>query len=471
VVAYRYPRNERDGEEGNGLDVEEKKASNREAVALAVVRLVESAVEDRVLVLGSLPPGGRDLELIVRPVEQRAISELLTAEGFARRGLEWAWFFDSTAYAAELIPAERLSLPDGELAALFAEAKILDFEADLRHLVRPTPHHLLLLQARRLVRDGRLHPKRRARISHALDEEPQAWAEAKARAGSWGLIRALGLLEAVYRTGEPVRARPRARALLELATFTAGAARKVQLVRGPLLNKLPRKNRIVGISGLDGAGKSFQAQALRDTLELLVTPAVVEWTPLAQNRTVDVLRSVNRRLLRPFDRRTQPLVLEPPLTYDDFPAGPAHRLRERSAWVTHAWALLVVFANVWFHRRPTLHYPWGGKIAIYDRFVSDSRVRLEFWYGRNRDLRFEKWLLGALSPKPLCSFFLDVPPEVALIRKGEFALSELRRQHAVYRAEAKKLGSTRIDGEAPAPRISAEIARMVWTSLPPHTGE
>ncbi len=434
------------------------------------MRLVESAVEDRVLVLGSLPPRGRDLELIVRPVEQRAISERLTAEGFARRGLEWAWFFDSTAYAVELIPAERLSVPDGELAALFAEAKTLDFEADLRHLVRPAPHHLLLLQARRLVRDGRLHPKRHARISHALEEEPQAWAEAKARAGSWGLIRALGLLETVYRTGEPLRVRPRARALLELATFTAGTAQKVQLVRGPLLNKLPRRNRVVGISGLDGAGKSFQAQALRDTLELLVAPAVVEWTPIAQNRTVDVLRSV-KRLLRPFDRRTEPLEIEPPLTYDDFPAGPAQRLRERSALVTHAWALLVVFANVWFHRRPTFHYPSGGRVAIYDRFVCDSRVRLEFWYGRNRDVRFEKWLLGALSPKPFRSFFLDVPAEVALIRKGDFALSELRRQHALYQAEAKKLESTRIDGESPAARISAEIARMVWTSLPPNTRE
>src|SRR6266511_4704989 len=315
------------------MDVEQKsKLSNREAVALNVVRLVESAVEDRVLVLGSLPPGGRDIELVVRPAEQRAIAELLAAEGFARRGLEWAWFSDCTAYAVELIPAERLSLPPNELAALFAEAETLD-GLELSHLVRPAPHYLLLLQARRLVRDGRLHPKRRARIADALTEDPQAWAKARTRAGSWGLVRALGLLELVYETGMPPRLRPRAQALLELAASTKGAGEKFDLVRRPVLNKVPSKNRVVGISGLDGAGKSFQAQVLRDTLELLVVPAVVEWRPLGHNRGLEMIR-LSRRLLLPFDRHARATDVPLPQTYDDIPSDPARKLRERSAIVT-----------------------------------------------------------------------------------------------------------------------------------------
>jgi len=57
---------------------------------------------------------------------------------------------------------------------------------------------------------------------------------------------------------------------------------------------------------------------------------------------------------------------------------------------------------------------------------------------------------------------------VALIRKNEYALSDLRRQHALYRTESKKRGLTVLDGELPAAEISAQIARAVWAGLRPH---
>ena len=450
------------------MDVEQKsKLASREAVALNLARLVDVAVDDRVLVLGSLPPRGRDLELVVRPVEHRAVAEQLTEEGLARRGLEWARFFDSTAYAVELIPAERLSLSAGELAALFDEARTLN-ELGLGNVVRPAPHHVVLLQARRLVRDGSLHPKRRARLEEAVAEDPQAWTKAKTRAASWGLVRALGLLELAYGTEMTPRFRQRARALLELAASTKGAGEKLDLVRRPLLDKIPRRNRVVTISGLDGAGKSLQARALRDTLELLVVPAVVEWTPLGQNRTINVLRRA-KKPLQPLRGDAASAGPETGFPFDDTaPADPAQRLRQRSGLVAHAWVLLVALANVAFHRRWTLRHPWSGRVVVYDRFVCDSAVQLEFWYGRNRRLGFEKWLLRALSPRPFRSFLLEVPPEVALIRKNEYALDELRRQHALYRTESKKGGVTVLDGEFPAAEISAQIARAVWTALRPH---
>jgi thymidylate kinase len=452
------------------MTVEQKlEVSKREAVALRVVELVEATVEDRVLVLGSLPPGGRDLELVVRPRELAAIAERLTADGFARRGLEWAWFFEGTAYAVELVPASRLALGGHQLEALFADARPVDRLAAAR-IVRPAPYHLLLLQARRLIRDGELPQKRRPRVAGALSEDPDAWAKARGTAPDWGLKRALHLLEKTFLGDVTISRAERASALLELVRFTAGTADKLDLVCRPFLPTVPRRNRIVAISGLDGAGKTAQAQTLRKTLELLVVPAVVEWRPLGQNRTLDVLRLVKR----PFrGDEWDPWEVDgalPPIANDSLGnADLVRSFRERTALLTHLWATFVALANVGFHWRWSIRHPFGRRVVIYDRCVCDSAAQLDFWYGRNRDLRFEKWLLRVLSPRPAHAFYLAVPPEVALIRKAEYPLSELRRQAEVYRTEATRLGVSVLDGERPPAELAAQIARAVWESLPPHT--
>jgi len=416
-----------------------------------------------VLVLGSFPPAGRDLEILVRPRELRAIAAHLTSEGLVRRGLEWARFFDCSVYSVELIPAERLLLPPDELVLLFDQARPIDSSLNLEHLLRSAPHHLLLLQARRLVRDGALAPKRRPGIDRALAEDAQAWSLAAARAPQWGLRRALDLLHDVYEGDVSVTRLRRWRAFAELVTSAGDAHERAELFFRSVKVKLPRRNRIVAISGLDGAGKSFQAEALRETLERLVMPTVVEWMPLGHNPALQVLR-LPKRLLRADESPTQ--AIHPAMLDGSVPDSRARRWRERSALFAHAWATIVVLANVAAHRRATFRYPWHGRVVIHDRYTCDSATQLHFWYGERRPYRFQKWLVKALSPKPLCSFFLDVSPEVALMRKGEYTLIELHRQAQLYRNEYRRVGARRLDAELPAAKLCAEIAAEVWTSIP-----
>ena len=92
---------------------------------------------------------------------------------------------------------------------------------------------------------------------------------------------------------------------------------------------------MIAISGLDGAGKSFQARALQNTLELLVCPTVVEWTPLGQNRAIEIARSA-KKLVRRFDHDTPTAEPVLPMSYADLPANPAQRLRGRSALITRS---------------------------------------------------------------------------------------------------------------------------------------
>jgi thymidylate kinase len=432
----------------------------RQEVVSNIVERIDAALEAPVLVLGSFPPAGRDLELLVRPPELRAVKAHLTAEGLCRRGFEWARFFDCSVYSVELVPAERLCLPPTELVSLFDEARLIVGPLSLTRLRRPAPHHVLLLQARRLVRDGALAPKRRPRIDRALAEDAEAWTLAAARAPQWGLRRALDLLHDVYEGDLSVPRVRRWRAFGELLASAGGAHERAELFFRSVKVKLPRRNRIVTISGLDGAGKSFQAVALQETLERLVMPSVVEWMPLGHNPALHVLR-LPKRLLRADESMIHPAMLD-----GSVPDSPARRWRERSALFAHAWATIVVLANVVAHRRATFHYPWRGRVVIHDRYTCDSASQLHFWYGERRPYRFQKWLLKALSPKPLCSFFLDVSPEVALIRKGEYTLVELRRQAQLYRNEYRRVGARRLDAELPPAELCAEIAAEVWTSIP-----
>jgi thymidylate kinase len=408
-----------------------------------VAKLVDAAVEAPVLVFGSLPPEGRDLDLVVRPAEAQALEARLAAEGFVRRGDEWARFADCSAESVDL--AKDFRLPESELDALFAEARRLE---GYERIVRPAPQHDLLILSRRLVWSGTIDDKRRARIDRALGEDPDAWERASRRAGAWNATRELRLLEEAYRTREPM---PR--------------GGRAQAIGWKAVTPHPQRGFVVALSGIDGSGKSSQATALRDTLERLGYDAVVAWTPLASNAWLDALAQPVKRVLGRF-RSFQPA--EP----DDevergAPPNPGSLLRERSRAVTYSWATLVSVANASSQLRSAASHLTRGRVVIFDRYVLDSAVRLRFLYGEERGFRLQKRLVQTSSPTPVASFFLDVPAEVSLARKSDkWTLEELQAQERLYREEYPRLGVTRLDGQRPREELCAQIAEGVWRRLP-----
>jgi len=81
---------ERDGSAAQGFDDKRRRPrGQRGGQACSFVNaaeLIDTVVAGRVLVYGSLPPDGRDLDLLVREPEERAIGEALPEAGFVRRG-------------------------------------------------------------------------------------------------------------------------------------------------------------------------------------------------------------------------------------------------------------------------------------------------------------------------------------------------------------------------------------------------
>jgi len=411
-------------------------------------KVLDETADDRVLVFGTPPPDGRDLDLIARRAEERALAARLAEEGFERLGAQWALFEDCTVIAVDLVRAGDWGLPAAELSALFDDATPM---TGYRRLVIPAPHHALLIAARRVARSGAYGVRLRGRIDDIAARTPAAWEQAQHRAAAWNAERELSQLRALHDSGAQLSPAARLRALGRRATTSANRKRAARSA----LRRIARRPAIVALSGLDGAGKSFQAQRLAAELERLDIDAAVVW-PAAAN----VMFQANPALKRALRRVLAALGRSSPSDHIGDPAREA--LPTQAAPVAHALALLVAIVQAWSYRRGRRRIARGVDVVIYDRYALDSVVYLRHRWGQGRSLRLQSRLIRSLSRRPDLAFLLDVEPEVAYARKHDFPLDDLRARGALYRELHGKLGVTRLDGERTPEDLCAVIARAVW---------
>lgn len=445
------------------MPVDDDSRAQRKPVG-PVVKLVDAMVEDRVLVFGSLPPRGRDLDLLVRSPEAAALDAGLEAGGFTRHGSRFARFDDCSADVVDLAPAGSWRLPDQELRALFSEAEGL---AGTRHVVRPAPHHALLIIARRSVGEGRVLRAHHAdRIRLALEEDPVAFERAFEHSAAWGASRALSLLQDGYRSGAglPVGARMRAALELERGRRT-GLRRPIAALRR--IWRPPRLGGVIAFSGLDGCGKTTQAQSLQAALDRLGKETVLAWISIKAFRMpawIEALSNLVARgmsvFARPPGRRTKEGDAQ------DYRAKAQIRkqVRSRSSLVTFGWSLIVTLHMTLRTGRVIWPAVLRGRVVVCDRYVLDSAVHLRYEYGEKHRYALHTRLLRLAGPAPL-AFFLDLPPDTASVRKRDYDVTENARRAAIYRAMAEQLGARRLDAELPRDQICAGVARAVWDSL------
>ena len=405
--------------------------------AAKALELVDAALPAVALVVGSLPPCGRDLDLLVHEPEQRVAEATLRDAGFEEHGGSWVRFAGSTAAVIELLPAAGWGLPEAELGALFADAVPL---GGCARLCRPAPHHALLVLARKVTSEG-LDSRHRGRVDAAVAEDPDAWRRALERAPAWRAEAGLATLEA----GDAGRRRRVRECLAPALRARLAGARALRAGR--------RRGTVIALSGLDGAGKSTQAASLAETLGRLGYDAEVAWTRIASNDAFwRVAFAVKRRLA---SLRRGPA--NPP---DALPM-----MQQRSGRATTVWAAVVALDNVRAQRKVTGAALARDHVVICDRYTLDSIVELRVAYGDSRRLAAHRMLLRHLTRKPLRAFLLDIPPEVARERDDEHDLDVLRARHALYREEHGALAVARLDGCCGVDDLAAEIAREVWRAL------
>jgi thymidylate kinase len=176
---------------------------------------------------------------------------------------------------------------------------------------------------------------------------------------------------------------------------------------------------LITFSGLDGAGKTSIITWLRDELERRRRPTVV----LHLNDNVGVYalaRAVRDRLFG-----AKP---EGPPRMEPLPTR-LGRVRDGILWSKSLRRLLypidlLVFLALrlyveWFHRR----------VLIMDRYFYDRLVDVA-----DDAPRGERWLkwLARITPTPDLPVLLEISPEEAFARKGEYTVAYLRRRYSAY---------------------------------------
>lgn len=387
-------------------------------------------------------------ELLGAPAVLADAAGVLAGAGFEELHGYWIRFSGARCDVVRLVDPSGWGLPAAEITRLF------DGPAGLAPLAAP---EVLLIAAQRLGASPAWGPEPTGlAVAEAADEA--AWSAAKARLPHWGMPRALELLQRTI-AGGLLLPHDRDVALQEL-TSSRGAALPAVRADARLPTLGPDGGRaVISISGLDGAGKSSQALALRAALLALGVDAVVEWSRLAVNPALDVVAAPVKAALKMLRRRRASTSLPPAAAQVD----PAAALRSRFGAVGATWAAVVAVVNALAQRRTTTPHLRGGRVVIRDRYVLDSVVQLRHTYGAGRGMAAQEWLVRRLSPRPLVAFLLEVDGAEAYRRKPEqWTAEQLDEQARLYATAADELGVLRLDGAQPRDELAAVIARTVW---------
>lgn len=410
---------------------------------------IDAVATRPVLVEGSPPPDGRDLDLIAEPDDVAAIIGRLHDAGFVRWGHSWARFGEPGAYGVELSSTERWRTSEADASALFMGAEPVP---GYRNLVTPSPATVLLLAARgNVTRRGALTAKARRRVDGALARQPDAWEMAGKLAGPLGLAGALDLLHRAHDADSPLRPAARVAGLAGVVLRDGPVGAKARV----LLGARPRRLRpaVVSFSGLDGSGKSTQVTRLKSDLGVLGVASTAHWAGFKGGSQL-------RRRFPALDRPGPEL------------AGERDRLvpsAVRGSRVgTAAWVYAIVLVNSAALWRFVLVRPRGTKLLVFDRFTPDTMVKLDLHFTRTRglDIRWQKRLFEALSPTPDVGFLVDVSSDVAYGRRQEQTPEELANMAELYQEQVPRYGLHRLDGTRPADELAQEIASTIWRSLP-----
>jgi thymidylate kinase len=231
-----------------------------------------------------------------------------------------------------------------------------------------------------------------------------------------------------------------------------------------------RPTAVISLSGLDGSGKTTQAQALVDSLGAQGYDAVMAWNRLTFNPSLFwataplrvVLRiAVRLRLMRPAPAEVQA---------DGDVIPPEHTatraVRERLPAVSVLWVTFVALVHAVGVRRATLREIRRGRVVVSDRYVLDSLVQLHDRYAHAHGVGPQASLLLQLSPAPVATYLLDVSGAEARRRKPEeYSVEELEAHRRAYLREAARLGVHVLDGSRPREELAALIGDEVTDAL------
>jgi thymidylate kinase len=229
----------------------------------------------------------------------------------------------------------------------------------------------------------------------------------------------------------------------------------------------------VSFSGLDGAGKTRQIDALvaamreHHSVEVLWLPTEV-WPEPLLNRLPAGFRSRlgPKRPTVVSDApvsRTSGEQVGPTQTTPTTRGGGSFADALRSAMWVGIGTVAAVSVGLSLRRRAS---NGSADVFVLDRYRLDSMVKLQCWYSEVSGAWLAR-VVGALAPAPDVEFLLRVDPDVAYARKpDQWSIAQLSRQARLYdRLAAGPLHVVTLDAHEDADDLAREVSSHVRAVL------
>jgi thymidylate kinase len=209
--------------------------------------------------------------------------------------------------------------------------------------------------------------------------------------------------------------------------------------------------KVVSFSGIDGAGKSTQIDALCRYL----ADSGFQYSLLTFWDDIVVLKRFREQMsLMAFKGDKGIGSPEKPITRRD---------KNVTSWYLTGLRLVLYMLDA-------LHLRWvlsrnkqrGSDFLIFDRYIYDELANLPL---QRATVRLYLRLLKKLVPKPDIALIIDADPEAATVRKPEYPLEFVRRNREAYLQVSRIFGGMFIIPPLPIEQASGMIKRIISDSL------
>src|SRR5579859_2798347 len=208
-----------------------------------------------------------------------------------------------------------------------------------------------------------------------------------------------------------------------------------------------RQVTLVSFSGIDGAGKSSQIEALRGRIEELglCVSLIRFWDDVAR---LTRMRETTGHTLFRGDRGI------------GTPDAPIVRRDKnvRSWWMTCVRMGLYILDAISLRNVVKKALRSGADLVIFDRYIYDELANLTL---HTAAARFYIGLVIKFVPKPHVSYLLDADPVQAFARKPEYPVDFLFKSRASYLALSKLIDGMIVVPPMPTRETEQEISKHV----------
>jgi thymidylate kinase len=208
-------------------------------------------------------------------------------------------------------------------------------------------------------------------------------------------------------------------------------------------SRQPVRTNFVSFSGIDGAGKSTQIDALCARLRQdgLRVELVKFWDDVA--RLKGIRETTGHKVFKGDKGVGSP---EAPIVRRD------KNVQSRTMTAVRFFIYFVDAVSTWFAVRKALRS--GADLVIFDRYTYDELANLKL---NNPFVRAYIRFIMTFVPRPQISYFLDADPVKAFERKPEYPLDFMIKNRKSYFRLFELIGNITVIDPAPIPDVSRAV--------------